>query len=93
MLRFVVQLFGDNSGVKSAKHTLNSIVPELTGAIGALEAEIEKLEAEEAALLESAKQTIGGLSDLRYGKFANGQIKDEVIDGLKNVQEACESKS
>lgn len=79
--------------MKSAKHTLNSVIPELTGAIGALEAEIEKLEQEEAALLESAQQTIGGLSDLRYGKFANDQIKDEVIDGLRTVQEACESKS
>jgi centromere-localized protein 2 len=65
----------------------------LDGAAGALEAEIEKLKEEEAALLESVKQTIGGLSDLRYGRFANGQIADEVIDGLKSVEAACDSKS
>ncbi|KAL4722669.1 hypothetical protein ACLX1H_010550 [Fusarium chlamydosporum] len=48
-----VQLFGDASGAASAKHTLNSVIPELEGAAGALEAEIEKLQKEEAALLES----------------------------------------
>ncbi|KAH6891270.1 Cnl2/NKP2 family protein-domain-containing protein [Thelonectria olida] len=86
-------LFGATSGAKNAKHSLASIIPELDGATGALEAEIEKLKEEEAALLESVKQTIGGLSDLRYGRFANGQIADEVIDGLKNVEAACDRKS
>lgn len=89
----MTQLFGDESGAKSAKHTLNSIIPELEGATGALEAELEKLKEEEVALLESVKQTVGGLSDLRYGKFANDQITDDIMDGLKTVQEACESKS
>jgi centromere-localized protein 2 len=89
----VTQLFGQDSGAKADKHTLNSIVPELDGAAGALEAEIEKLREEEAALSESIRQTIGGLSDLRYGKFANGQIKDEVIEGLASLQDTCESKS
>ncbi|KAF5024928.1 hypothetical protein F66182_3012 [Fusarium sp. NRRL 66182] len=86
-------LFGDASGAASTKHTLNSVIPELEGAAGALEAEIEKLNQEEAALLESVQQTIGALSDLRYGKFANGQISEEIIDGLKNVEAACEDKS
>ncbi|RBR03954.1 uncharacterized protein FIESC28_11655 [Fusarium coffeatum] len=86
-------LFGDASGAASAKHTLHSAIPELEGAVGALEAEIEKLQEEEAALLESVQQTVGALSDLRYGKFSNGQISDEVIDGLKHVEAACENKS
>ncbi|KAH7192085.1 Cnl2/NKP2 family protein-domain-containing protein [Fusarium flagelliforme] len=86
-------LFGDASGAASAKHTLHSVIPELEGAAGALEAEIEKLQEEEAALLESVQQTVGALSDLRYGKFSNGQISDEVIGGLKNVEAACENKS
>lgn len=68
-------------------------MPELDGATGALEAEIEKLREEEAALLDSVTQTIGGLSDLRYGKFANNQIKDEIIGGLKTVQDACNNIS
>ncbi|KAG8669613.1 hypothetical protein FPOAC2_08947 [Fusarium poae] len=86
-------LFGDASGAASAKHTLNSVIPELVGAASTLEAEIEKLQEEEAALLESVQQTVGALSDLRYGKFSNGQISDEVIDGLKNVEAACKNKS
>ncbi|KAK7425271.1 hypothetical protein QQZ08_008292 [Neonectria magnoliae] len=86
-------LFGEISGAKTAKHNLTSIIPELDGATGALEAEIEQLAREEAALLESIKQTVGGLSDLRYGKFANSEIREEIIDGLKNVEAACEGKS
>ncbi|RTE81479.1 hypothetical protein BHE90_003989 [Fusarium euwallaceae] len=86
-------LFGEASGAASAKHTLISMIPELEGAAGALEAEIEKLKEEEAALLESVQQTIGALSDLRYGKFANGQISEDIIDGLKNVEAACQNKS
>ena len=68
-------------------------MPELDGASGALEAEIKQLEDEEAALLASVKQTIGGLSDLRYGKLANGQLRDEVLGGLTSLQEACKEKS
>ncbi|KAM0264713.1 hypothetical protein ACHAQJ_000538 [Trichoderma viride] len=86
-------LFGLDSGVKSATHNLNSVIPELEGAVGALEAEIKRLEEEETTLQQSIQQTIGGLSDLRYGKLANSQLRDEVIDGLKSLQETCESKS
>ncbi|KAM5364897.1 hypothetical protein ACJZ2D_011304 [Fusarium nematophilum] len=93
LLSVLQQLFGNSSRAPRAKHSLASIIPELEGATGALEAEIEKLREEEAALLESVHQTIGALSDLRYGKFANGQIGEEVVDGLKNVEAACENKS
>ncbi|PNY26106.1 Uncharacterized protein TCAP_03949, partial [Tolypocladium capitatum] len=86
-------LFGDESGATRARHSLGSIVPELDGAAGALEAEIKQLEEEEAALLASLKQTVGGLSDLRYGKLANGRLRDEVLDGLDSLQEACKGKS
>jgi centromere-localized protein 2 len=51
------------------------------------------LQEDEAALLDSVQQTIGAISYLRYGKFSNGQISDEVIDSLKNVEAACENKS
>lgn len=89
----VIQLFAEKSAAKSAKHTINSIVPELDGAAGALEAEIAQLEEEEATLTESIRRTVGGLSDLRYGKFANGKLRDEIVDGLASLQEACEGKS
>lgn len=69
------------------------MIPELDGAVSALEDEIAKLEEEEASLKESVQQIVGGLSDLRYGKLANGQLKDEILDGLQSLQEACASKS
>ncbi|CAG9944247.1 unnamed protein product [Clonostachys rosea f. rosea IK726] len=86
-------LFGSLSGAKPAKHSLTSIIPEVDGAVKALDAEIERLKSEEAELLESTKQIIGGLSDLRYGKFANTQIKDEVLDSLTALQDVCNRPS
>lgn len=75
------------------RHSLRSVVPELDGAAAALEAEIERLRADEAALLASVRQAVGGLSDLRYGKLANGQLGDQVLDGLSSLQEACRGRS
>ncbi|KAK2046630.1 Cnl2/NKP2 family protein [Colletotrichum somersetense] len=85
-------LFG-SMGPQDAKHTLNSIVPEMDVAIADLEAEIQKLEAQEATLLDSIKQTVGTMSDLRYGRLSNPKLKEDVIQGLKSVQEACDGKS
>lgn len=58
-----------------------------------MEIEIEKLKTEEAALLESVKQTIGNLSDLRYGKFANANLKNDVLESLATLQEVCAEKT
>lgn len=62
-------------------------------AIADLEAEIQKLEAQEETLLESLKQTVGSMSDLRYGRLSNPKLGDDVIQSLKSVQDACEGKS
>ena len=92
-------LFGDDAASASAsaaadgaRHTLPSVVPELDAAADALELEIGRLEADEAALVDSLKQTVGRLSDLRYGKLANGRLGEEVMDGLKSLQAACAAK-
>lgn len=79
--------------MKRADHDLKSLVPELDGAAAALEADIAKLQEEEAALTESIRRTVAGLSDLRYGKFANGQLRDEVLDGLMSLESTCEGKA
>jgi len=55
-----------------------------------LEAAIQNLEREEAELLQEIKQTVGGMSDLRYGKFSNGQLGQQVADGLRMVRDTCE---
>ncbi|CAK7221628.1 hypothetical protein SCUCBS95973_004563 [Sporothrix curviconia] len=74
----------------SSTHTLSSIVPELDAAIHDLQAEVQQLEEEEARLLSLVQQSVGNLSDLRYGRLANPQLRDQVLEGLQNVQATCE---
>ncbi|KAJ4417931.1 hypothetical protein N0V82_005888 [Gnomoniopsis sp. IMI 355080] len=85
-------LYGAAAGARKLKHNITSIVPELDLSVEELEATIESLEREEADLLQDIKQTVGGMSDLRYGRFSNSQLGQQVIDGLHAVQETCESK-
>jgi centromere-localized protein 2 len=65
----------------------------MEGAVGELEAELQLLEEEEAALLASVRQTVGAMSDLRYGRLANSQLPEQVLDGLANLQEICRPKN
>lgn len=57
-----------------------------------LDTAIKSFEEEEAELLYAIKQTVGGMSDLRYGRLSNAQLSKQVLDGLQTVQETCESK-
>ncbi|KAK8094049.1 hypothetical protein PG997_000734 [Apiospora hydei] len=87
-------LFGPTSRtIRPKKHTLMTILPELDAAAIDMEQEIQKLEEEEAAMLQLVKQTIGNMSDLRYGRFANSKLQGEVLDGLNSIQEVCKSKT
>lgn len=75
------------------KHSLATIVPELENAAEDAEAEIRMLDEEEAKLLQRVRQTVGGLSDLRYGRMSNSQLREEILEGLKNVEETCQGKA
>ncbi|KAF4126359.1 centromere-localized protein 2 [Geosmithia morbida] len=75
------------------KHNLDSIVVELEGAADAVEAEMARLQDEEATLREEIAQTIGGLSDLRYGRFADGNVSSDVVDALGTLSETCRGKA
>ncbi|KAK8134404.1 hypothetical protein PG984_006416 [Apiospora sp. TS-2023a] len=87
-------LFGPTSStIRPKKHTLMTILPELDAAAIDMEQEVQKLEEEEAALLQSVKQTVGNMSDLRYGRFSNSNLQGEVLDGLNSIQEVCKSKT
>ncbi|KAK8140987.1 hypothetical protein G3M48_001152 [Beauveria asiatica] len=88
-----IQLFAGDSAAKKANHTLGSILPELDGAAGAVEAEIAKLKQQEADLKETIAQTIADLGDLRTGSLSNQRLADEVLDGLENLQEICNRKT
>ena len=62
---------------------------ELERAADVVEADLERLQAEEAALRRSVAQQIGSFSDLRYGRLANAQLPKDVAEGLSALQEAC----
>lgn len=55
-----------------------------------MEAEIQRLDAESQELLEEIKAVVGGMSDLRYGKLAKADLREEVLDGLKVLQATCD---
>lgn len=86
------QLFGVEAK-RAPKHTINSVIPDLEMAVGELEGELQRLEAEEAALMASAQQTVGGMSDLRYGRLANSQLPEQVLDGLADLEQTCKSRN
>lgn len=84
---------GNWSEPQRPKHSLASILPDMEGAIGELEAELQLLDEEEATLLASVKQTVGAMSDLRYGRLANSQLPEQVLDGLANLEAMCRAKN
>ncbi|KAG6133214.1 hypothetical protein E4U34_002004, partial [Claviceps purpurea] len=86
-------LYGDKTGIKSIKHTLQSILPDLEGAVGALEDEIQQLHDDEEQLLASITQTVDSLGNLRYGSFSDPRVNDLAREGLVTLQEECDKKS
>jgi centromere-localized protein 2 len=67
-------------------------LPELEGAIEDVEDEIRRLDEESGMLLEEMRNTVGGLSDLRYGRLANGQLREQVLEGLGRLEKSCDNK-
>lgn len=51
--------------------------------------EIRRMHEEAEALLEELKGVVGGLSDLRYGKLANTQLREQVLEGLARLESSC----
>ncbi|KAI0427861.1 Cnl2/NKP2 family protein-domain-containing protein [Xylaria sp. FL1042] len=87
-------LFGSTSTtIPPKQHSLQSIIPDLDSAIDDIENDLQKLQEEESALLESIKQAAGSMSDLRYGRLSNPNLTGEVIDGLRSIQETCKRKT
>lgn len=79
----------------TAVHSERSLVKEMQVACEDIEQEIKDLEQEAAEILEGLHNTVGDLSDLRYGKFAKPpgsteEFGQEVLQGIKRLQEVCE---
>lgn len=73
----------------SNPYTLKSILPELEKAIEDVEDEIRRDEEVTETLLEEMRVIVGGLSDLRYGRLANAELKEQVLDGLSRLEKSC----
>ena len=86
------QLFGPTSNLDSSKpHSLSSILPEMERAASEIEDEIRRLEEEADSLLEGVQGTVGGLSDIRYGRLSNTKLPEQVLDGLNRLESSCKS--
>lgn len=70
-------------------HTLRSILLEIEKAVEDVEEEIRRDEEETGRLIDEMQSIIGGLSDLRYGRLANSQLRDEVLEGLARLEGTC----
>ncbi|KAJ9138659.1 hypothetical protein NKR23_g8387 [Pleurostoma richardsiae] len=86
-------LYGSGAGNHGPKHDLASTVLELENAAEDLDTEVQNLEDEEAQLRQSLQRIVGTMSDLRYGRLANPQLQEQVLEGLQNVKEICERNS
>ncbi|OBT96978.1 hypothetical protein VE01_05526 [Pseudogymnoascus verrucosus] len=64
-------------------HTLRTILPTLDTATEDIETEVALLELEAETLLAEIRNTVGGLSDLRYGKFRNQEVGEGVRGALE----------
>lgn len=69
-----------------------SILPEMEGAVEELEEEVRRIDEEADALLEEMRSTVGGLSDLRYGRLENGELREQVLEGLQRLESSCDGK-
>jgi len=39
--------------------------------------------------MAAVQQTVGGMSDLRYGRLGNSQLREQVLDGLADLHATC----
>lgn len=88
----ISQLFGAASGIDGPKRDLQSVLPELESTITDLESEVKRLEEEEAELRQSLNQTVGSMSDLRYGRLANSQLPEQVLESLSDLHATCKRR-
>jgi centromere-localized protein 2 len=92
-----MQLFGPAGSLsrRDRRHTMNSLLEDMERTCRQLETETQHAEIEAEDVLRHMKETVGALSDLRYGKFAKapgmeaGGMEEEVVKALKGLEEAC----
>lgn len=65
-------------------------MPELERAVEDVEDEVRRDKEEAEALLEEMRAIVGELSDLRYGRLANGDLREQVLEGLARLESSCD---
>lgn len=94
-----------NLDASTAFHTQTSLIEAMENASSSLDREVEQLEAECAKLKEGMKETVDGLSDLRYGKSRpskdiesnagedDGGVYKEVVSALEEFGTLLRTKT
>ena len=100
VLPLLPNLDRDRSSSASAFHTKESLLGAMENASGSLEREIEELEAECARVRGSIAETVGGLSDLRYGRrhrdseaTEGGHQFADVLEAIGDFRELVRNKT
>jgi centromere-localized protein 2 len=91
-------LFGISGSVPGSRgrHSVESLLREMEDACDQLDRESAATETEIQRLLGHLREIVGGLSDLRYGKFAKapgteeGDMEREVVGALRVLENACD---
>jgi centromere-localized protein 2 len=60
----------------------------MESAVEDVDDEVRRMEEEIAQLEEEIRATVGSLSDLRYGKFMNKELREQVLEGLGRLESA-----
>lgn len=94
-----IHVFGPSGSLSaiSQMHDKGSLLREMEKVCRDLESQIQNSQSAAEHHLEELRETIGGLSDLRYGKFSkvpgsDHNLAEEVVTALKNLDGACEQK-
>ena len=85
-------------------HTTTSLLQSMQQSVQDLEKEISDLDAQANTVLGGMKETVGGMSDLRYGKFARvsggaegmedeGGLEEQVTQALRELKEVVKQKT
>lgn len=93
-----MQLFGPAGSLpkRDRRHSVDSLLREMEHICQELETEAQHVESEAGEVLRHMQEIVGGLSDLRYGKFAKtpsmeiGGMEGEVVVALKSLEDVCD---
>ncbi|RAL03985.1 Cnl2/NKP2 family protein [Aspergillus ibericus CBS 121593] len=93
-----VQLFGQTSSI-SEYHSASSLLDAMEKACSDIERQVAEMDEKATLILSKLNNTVGDLSDLRYGKLqgpagtSGEDMVNEAIRGLNNLEDACYRKS